>query len=428
MKQILIFYLLIVSITSSQDYWVKINSEIQNASSVVVRANGDIFAGSFGNGVFYSSNNGNSWEMANQGLTDLHINTLFINYSGDHLENPNGDIFAATSSGIFRSSDDANKWANVNNTIENIVSLAINSVNDLYAASCGRGIFLSYNYGAVWHEMNNGVLGPTVQSIAINSIDEIFVGTDHCVTGCSIYRSNDNGESWEIIHDNLSISDLKINKQGDIFAATRFKGIYRSTDNGDNWTKINNGLTDTMAVYCLEISPNEQLYAGTEKGIFYSDDNGDSWENISKGLEFNEDGYIYINSIAVDSSMYMYTACREGVYRSINPVTSIQEDQLGKEWPTNFQLSQNYPNPFNPSTTIKYTIPAELQTKNEKLKNVTLKIFDLLGREVAILVNEKQIPGIYEVKWDASDRPSGVYFYKLSTENHVSSRKMLLIK
>jgi len=95
-----------------------------------------------------------------------------------------------------------------------------------------------------------------------------------------------------------------------------------------------------------------------------------------------------------------------------------------------FSLSQNYPNPFNPSTTIKYSIPVETRrpTTAGSPQNVILKIYDILGREIATLVNRKQKAGNYEVQFNAKDLTSGIYFYKLQSGNFVESRKMLLLK
>lgn len=87
---------------------------------------------------------------------------------------------------------------------------------------------------------------------------------------------------------------------------------------------------------------------------------------------------------------------------------------------TEFDLFQNYPNPFNPVTKIKFQIP--------KHSNVTLKIFDVLGREVSILLNEEKTAGIYELNFDASNLASGVYYYQLITDGFVRTRKMLVIK
>jgi len=95
--------------------------------------------------------------------------------------------------------------------------------------------------------------------------------------------------------------------------------------------------------------------------------------------------------------------------------------------PQNFELSQNYPNPFNPSTVINYSIV--VVNKNfSSLQNVILKVFDILGREVATLVNKTQAAGNYQVTFDATSLPTGMYIYKLFAGNFVQSRKMMLVK
>ena len=114
--------------------------------------------------------------------------------------------------------------------------------------------------------------------------------------------------------------------------------------------------------------------------------------------------------------------------------------------PTEYRLNQNYPNPFNPTTTIKYSIPREGKSQKAKSKSVTLKIFDLLGREITTLVNEKQRPGNYEIIFDGSSVnrriSSGIYFYQLQVypaergvysaiggaDEYVETKKMILLK
>ncbi len=91
----------------------------------------------------------------------------------------------------------------------------------------------------------------------------------------------------------------------------------------------------------------------------------------------------------------------------------------------NFNLEQNYPNPFNPSTAIKYQIP---KVENRESSIVRLIVFDILGKEVSTLVNKKQSPGNYSVKYDASNLPSGTYFYQLESGSFIQTKKMLLIK
>ncbi len=104
--------------------------------------------------------------------------------------------------------------------------------------------------------------------------------------------------------------------------------------------------------------------------------------------------------------------------------TGIADESMN---PDKLVLHQNYPNPFNPVTTIKYSIPVET-LRATSLQNVTLKIFDILGKEVATLVNEHKTPGEYKVTFNAGGLPSGVYLYKLQAGNFIAVKKMTLIK
>ncbi len=102
------------------------------------------------------------------------------------------------------------------------------------------------------------------------------------------------------------------------------------------------------------------------------------------------------------------------------------EDEI-PDLPTKFYLSQNYPNPFNPSTTIKFTIP-NVERRASSLYSTTLKVYDVLGNEVATLVNKELLPGEYEVEFNAEGLPSGVYFYRLTAGSYSSTKKLLLLK
>jgi uncharacterized lipoprotein YddW (UPF0748 family) len=130
--------------------------------------------------------------------------------------------------------------------------------------------------------------------------------------------------------------------------------------------------------------------------------------------------------------------------KKVIDVTAVETDI--SEQPDNFELAQNYPNPFsagggsayggNPHTTIEYKIPSIKQSaltqvqsvNNQNTAPVTLKIYDILGREVAVLVNEEQSPGNYRVTWNASGFASGVYFYRLTSGSYSQIRKMMLTK
>jgi hypothetical protein len=107
-------------------------------------------------------------------------------------------------------------------------------------------------------------------------------------------------------------------------------------------------------------------------------------------------------------------------YGTITGINSMQPH-------TSFQLNQNYPNPFNPATMITYTLSSQ-ERDGVRPQHVTLRVFDLLGREVATLVNEKRAPGTYSVEWDGSSQPSGIYFYRLTAGSSSKTLKAILIK
>jgi hypothetical protein len=101
---------------------------------------------------------------------------------------------------------------------------------------------------------------------------------------------------------------------------------------------------------------------------------------------------------------------------------------FGYAGPKEFKLEQNFPNPFNPITTIQYQIPASPKSSPKERTSVTLRIYDILGSEVATLINDEQEAGYYEVNWDASNLASGVYIYRLQTGSFVSVKKMMLLR
>jgi hypothetical protein len=114
---------------------------------------------------------------------------------------------------------------------------------------------------------------------------------------------------------------------------------------------------------------------------------------------------------------------------------SVDDSETGNHLPVTFSLGQNYPNPFNPSTTIEYNIPSiAVGTGHDlsKKQSVQLVIYDILGRQVATLVNKQQKPGTYKVEWDASSVSrriaSGIYFYQLKTDKYHQTNKLILLK
>jgi hypothetical protein len=111
------------------------------------------------------------------------------------------------------------------------------------------------------------------------------------------------------------------------------------------------------------------------------------------------------------------------VYGDTGMVLGI--NKISSKVPENFSLFQNYPNPFNPVTKIQFAISS---VRQRHAFDVQLIIYDILGREVAVLVNEQLLPGTYEVEWDGTNYTSGVYYYTLSFETFTQTKRMVLIK
>jgi hypothetical protein len=114
----------------------------------------------------------------------------------------------------------------------------------------------------------------------------------------------------------------------------------------------------------------------------------------------------------------------------LNPI--VQGVTNGNTISSEYKLYQNYPNPFNPVTKIKFDIPSNVKREKSNVKreksNVKMVIYDVTGREIAVLVNQQMQSGTYEIEWNAADYPSGVYFYKLTADNYSETRKLILLK
>jgi hypothetical protein len=125
---------------------------------------------------------------------------------------------------------------------------------------------------------------------------------------------------------------------------------------------------------------------------------------------------------ALDNAILVYLQQTGGVWRRpLSEMTSSVEP-MPTDLPARFKLEQNYPNPFNPSTTFSFSVPAGTDGLT------SLRVFDILGREVADIVNEKLVPGDHMRTWDASGIPGGMYFYQLRVGGVSQTRKLVLLK
>ncbi len=192
----------------------------------------------------------------------------------------------------------------------------------------------------------------------------------------------------------------------------RIAGVFRCTNDGSSWVAVNSGLTDTLVKALAMSGPN--LFAGTDSGgVFLSTNFGNSWAPVSSGLT-----NLVIHSLAIGGAS-LFAATDNGVW--IRPLSEMTGVKLGmNEIPEMYSLTQNYPNPFNPSTTISFDLPSR--------SYVTLKVFDIIGREVSTIVSGEFQAGSYTRQWNAAKMASGVYFYRLTAGNFVNTKKLLLLK
>jgi hypothetical protein len=296
-----------------------------------------------------------------------------------------------------------------------IYSLTYNGGN-LYAGASAMnpgqgvsGVYLSIDNG--YSFTPTSLTNKTVNSLGANS-GIIFAG----IAGEGIYVTTNNGVNWtQTSINNQNVKSLGVNGNF-IFAGTIGSGVYISTNNGSSWVQsaLNNQDVNSLAVY------GNSVFAGTssESNFFVSTNNGTSWTLRNEGL-----GNYMVSAICIINNFIFAGTNSNGVYRrSLNELVGI--NPVTNEIPKEYSLSQNYPNPFNPSTTIRFAIP--VGTRHGAF--VQIKVYDALGREVDILVNEQLSPGTYEVEWPASDYPSGVYFYKLIAGSYTDTKKMILSK
>ena len=405
--------------------WEKTNfpSTLQVNSLAISDSN--IFAGTEGDGIFVSTDNGENWINRNNGLQDKVIHTIFIN--GKTLPAGQARIYAGTETGAY----------------------------------------VSTNKGKSWEAINSGLSGLGVWSFAVSNFmgdSTIFAGTWN-----GIYSSTNNGANWEPagLSTTMPVNSI-IARDNFMFAATLAGGVYYSQNNGFGWKdisiKVKGGLYDPDAiipVYSLAaIDTNVIASAGPGKLYYTSFDSGNFAHSTSFGnmpilcfvmhyaklFAGNSAGYISVSdsyglawkylpppltnqavySLTLNNS-YIFAGTGNGVWREQYSETATNVKNL-KEAPSGFILEQNYPNPFNPSTTIKYNLPSSLQGERSGERFVTLKIYNLLGKVVATLVNEQQEPGNYEVKFNGTNLPSGVYLYRLQAGNLVSAKKLMLLK
>jgi hypothetical protein len=403
-----------------------------------------------GESPFSSTDNGETWTPGGPGIIVSQVLTLA---KGD------GEIFAGTYSGIFRTTDCGTRWNRVDSTLARfeIQSIAVSGTTLLVGTRYGGG-FRSTDNGKNWSLVIPGWGDPWVLTFAIVG-KNIFAG----MNSNAVLRSTDNGVSWTFLPGATPSCQCIAVKGGNLFAGGRY-GITRSTDDGMTWTRADTGAGMTIAA--LAVIGTKIFAGGFGSGVFVSTNNGSRWTKVDSGLTD-----LVIDCFAVSgNNLFAGTmgggifllATPDTVWTCVNPVsdgkwlrsagsmntwitsllvsdgyllagteqtaawkrplsemvTGVREG--GSIAPAAFTLYQNYPNPFNPSTTIKYELP--------KTSQMSLTVYDILGREVSVLVNDRRNAGVYDVQFDGSALASGVYFCRLQADSYVNTKKLLLLR
>lgn len=190
-------------------------------------------------------------------------------------------------------------------------------------------------------------------------------------------------------------------------------GVFKSTDNGMNWIQFS-----SLNASCIEVNPDDSaiIYIGTNNGVYRSITGGQTFNHSE--ISFPNSNLILGLSKDANSGDTIIVCTQRGIYKVWDLQTGITK--INSAVPEKYSLMQNFPNPFNPETKIRYDI--------RTYGNVLLNVYDNNGREIETLVNEEQSPGTYEITFNGSSLPSGVYFYKVETGNYFASKKMIVLK
>ncbi|MFZ4723925.1 MAG: T9SS type A sorting domain-containing protein [Paludibacter sp.] len=359
-----------------------------------------VYAGSYKWGVLFSTDNGANWTRTSlvgpNGNDSVMIDAIAANgnyiYAGE-----NGWIY-----GVHVSTDYGVSWTRTLVT-EPIISLAV-SGSTVYAGAYGTGVFRSTNNGLNWSQTS--LSGQYVNALSISGTN-LFAGT----TDNGVYITTNSGTNWT----KTSLGNqrvLSLATSGSKVYAGTGNGVFYSSNSGSNWTNIGLG---SLFVYSIELN-GTNVFAGTGSGFYKSTNNGTNWVVHNDGFV---DNTALIYSMLVINGFIIAGTEGWGVYR--RPVLEvIGIKNISTEIPDKYKLWQNYPNPFNCTSNLKFEIG--------NLSDVKILVYDLKGRLMQTLVNERLQPGTYETTFDGSEYSSGIYFYRLQTESFSETKKFILLK
>jgi hypothetical protein len=400
LKFSLVFYFIFLTYGVVNAQWVQTTGLNGAFVWTLAAIDSNIFAGTYQDGVYILNKESTAWTQIKNGLPNSSVHS-FCSYGTN--------IFAGTYAGVFRTINKGESWTIINNglTDSTITSFALINSN-LFAGTFHGGVCLSTNNGDSWTACNNGFNYYTVIYSLATFGNDLYAGTSNA-TGGGVFRSTNNGTSWNLMNIGLTFVDVTsfAIMNTDLFVGTS-GGVSLSADHGVTWNLMNNGNASNLVV------SGNNLFKGIMGGVFLSTDKGNSWKSVNDGLINDRIICITVN----DKDLFV--ANSDGVFK--RPLSDMITGVNAKlnNLPNEFSLQQNFPNPFNPTTTIKYSV--------SKSGFVTIKVYDLLSREVTTLVNENKPIGNYSVQFNASILVSGIYFYRMKTGDFVQTKKLILLK
>ncbi len=193
-------------------------------------------------------------------------------------------------------------------------------------------------------------------------------------------------------------------------------GCIRSTNNGFSWIPSYDidGSVFSMIIKGNRIIAGINSGNNSSQGISMTTNLGVNWMTKGEGLNYKDIYFVSANDEYIFAGSRFY-----GIWR--RPLSEmVGVENISAEVPAGFSIKQNYPNPFNPTTNIEFNVP--------KSSDIRIKVYDLQGREVQTLVNERLNAGGYKVNFNGSSLNSGVYFYSLITQGFSDTKRMLLLK
>jgi photosystem II stability/assembly factor-like uncharacterized protein len=423
-KSILLLILVCAATASAQ--WSELQQlQYANIHCILTTSSNAVFIGGQMGLFIRSTDGGSTW--TNVGGHGFWPDTILS------LAEGLGYVFAGANGveSVYRSTDNGDTWSAANNGLPPVAS--INGIctagNTLYAAT-DRGIYSSADSGGHWKADTAGLsMGEFYPGLNRGTVGIALAGSNLYTMKQywgSVYTSPTDSISWmKIAADTLQSGYAIAAVDTYVFFATQ-KGIYLYDESGGAWHARNNGLPvndSTWLISCLLTSSDSLLFAylGASSShsyvqeLYVTSDLGQTWTHVNDTVFSSAS----VTTMAA-SRDFLFIGTAMGGWRIpvADVVTSVRD--VSSPAPTGYALSQNYPNPFNPATTIQFS--------TAKSSVVNLKILDLLGREVARLVNEQRPAGTYSVMWNAGNLPSGVYFYQLRAGSFVETKKLLLLK